>query len=184
MKAISGLLGALGLFLLLGCGSADSAATANIFVIDYSGSTDDVRKSYLGHVLMRVETLPIGSPVTILRLGKETQEVFGGQIDETSVDTIATSLKQYAWNSDPMHGTNFLLLKGALEKLAVRYLKQNLCVYIYTDGGNDSPGSFETIRPSSHRRITFIGVEPQFKSGLESSFPGSTFMSLEQSLLE
>lgn len=176
-----GLLLSLPLLLSGGCGPKGGAPILYAYVIDYSGSTAALREREIGAVLAGVEEAPEGSWATAYRMGRTTDEIFDGPVDESAEDALASAAKKAAGTSDPREGTSFRRMAEALAALTRRANGRRLRVLVLTDGGDDfasdpseargyRAAAGELARCPELESLEFWGVEPGSREAIRAAF--------------
>lgn len=158
-----------------------TAATAYVYVVDWSGSTAPVRRRLLGAALAEQESLPAGARVVVYRMGSSTQEVYDGVLVGGGTDAVAAALARDALPSDAKGGTDFPRMAQALAAFSRSFAGRRLLVRVLTDGGDDRAGdrkAQETYRRAASalcadRRLAdlaFVGVGPGFREAIRRAF--------------
>lgn len=169
------------ILLLSGCSDSHAPKEAFVYVIDYSGSTESMRRGQVSTVVAELETAPLDSLVTVLRMGSSTEEIYSGKLDDTGVDSITETMIHDTAHSDPKKGTNFAKMAEALKATCDRYASYSLAIRVLTDGADDfkwDPTSrkaylsaAKTVATRSNLRgISFIGVQPPYREDVRNAF--------------
>ena len=139
---INRLIASLMAFIALGgCSSCTKSQPKELVLlaIDYSGSTESVRKQLLAKSLELATELDASNTHFVLyRFASSVQEVYSGVPEDES--TFANELKKAAGGSDPIEGTQYPKLLKELALRASTATDASIKIIIVGDGGNDFAG--------------------------------------------
>ncbi len=168
-----------------GCGPSGARslppADCYVYVVDWSGSTAEARRTLLGAVLAELEGVPEGTRVVAYRMGSDTQEIYDGTVGDEGVDGVASAFRRAALASDPVPGTDFPKMAAALLKFSRSFPARGYAVRVLTDGGDDrawDPASSHAYRRDGAAlcadpklaEIAFVGVAPGYREGIRRAF--------------
>jgi hypothetical protein len=171
---------ALLLLLLGGCASElPGHGPTYVFVIDYSKSTDDIRRQEVGVMLAELEDAPRDSTIIVFRMGYTTEEIYAGPLGDTGIDTLTSTVMREVSKSDPTPGTNFAEMAKALEAFGLSGRSDCYNLRILTDGANDFTDSKANVMEYGEAAakvaenphlssLIFYGVKPGYREALRS----------------
>ena len=160
--------------LVAGCavdGSAPAAAesTLNIFALDRSESTADVRGALMSRAYDFGTGMAQGDKLLVLRFGRTCEEFYAGDVPDDE-DAFALLISQAAKTSDPIAGTDYAALLRDLADRASASRSKKVRITVCGDGWNDFSG--DSVASEKYRQaakdllanpkvdsITFWGIE-------------------------
>ena len=171
------------LVLVAGC-SGPEGESEYIYVIDRSDSTGGTRQNQIDSVVVELDSVPLGTHLTIYRMGSTTEEVYSDDLNDTGIEALKNTLMNDAKASDPVKGTNFNLMTQAVARRVASSKAKEIHIRLLTDGADDFTGdpknqaayekaAKEVCSDKRVRSIVFAGVKPGFREAIRRNWGNS-----------